>query len=64
MHFNGSYHSNDREGILLYLKPEKKKYKVITINTVVQESITELDKEANKTADFIICIPESMPGSY
>lgn len=63
-HLNGSYHSNNKEGILLYLKPEKKKYKVITINTESQKTLSELSKDAIKSADFIICIPENMPGSY
>ncbi len=64
LHFNGSYHSNNREGIITYLKPEKKTYKVVIINTETQESISELTEEAKKTGDFVIVIPENMPGSY
>lgn len=64
LHFNGSYHSNNMEGIITYLKPEKKNYKVVVINTETQENILELSEEAKKTADFVIIIPENMPGSY
>jgi len=60
LHFNGSYHSNNHEGIVWYLKNEKKNAKVIVINTVTQTNLSSLDEENKSTGDFIICVPESM----
>lgn len=60
LHFNGSYHSNNNEGIVGYLKNEKKKAKTIVINTVNQANLSSLEEEYKTSGDFIICIPESM----
>jgi len=59
-HFNGSYHSNNYQGIIWHLQQEHKDLKIVTINTVLQEEIKTLDKENLNTADYIICVPESM----
>ena len=59
-HFNGSYHSNNYQGIIWHLQQEHKDLKIVTINTVLQEEIETLDKENLNTADYIICVPESM----
>jgi len=60
LHFNGSYHSNNYEGIVWYLKNEKKNSKIIVINTVTQSNISKLDNENKSTGNYIICVPESM----
>lgn len=60
LHFNGCYHSNNHEGIVWYLKNEKKKCKIIVINTITQEVMAKLNDENKSTGDFIICVPESM----
>jgi hypothetical protein len=36
----------------------------ITISTVTQNDISNLDKENLNKADFIICIPESMTRTH
>ena len=59
-HFNGSYHSNNYQGIIWHLLKENKDLKIVTINTVLQEKIETLDEENLNTADYIICVPESM----
>lgn len=59
-HFNGSYHSNNYQGIIWHLQQEHKDLKIVTINTVLQEEIETLDQENLNTADYIICVPESM----
>jgi len=60
LHFNGSYHSNNHEGIVWHLKNEKKNCKVIVINTVTQTSLSALDKEYLTSGDYIICVSENM----
>jgi uncharacterized iron-regulated protein len=59
-HFNGSYHSNNHQGIVWHLQQENKDLKIITINTVLQDEIDTLSEENLNSADFIICVPESM----
>ncbi len=63
-HFNGSYHSDNHEGICLYIGYENPKLKVITISTVLQKDISKLDAENQEIADFIICVPEDMTTTY
>ncbi len=59
-HFNGSYHSNNHEGIVWHLKQQNKDLKIVTIALVLQDEITELEDENENIADFIFCVPESM----
>ncbi len=64
LHFNGSYHSDNHQGIVYYVNEYNKKtaftLSILTISTVEQESVAELDEKSKGVADFIICIPESM----
>jgi uncharacterized iron-regulated protein len=64
VHYNGSYHSDNFEGINWYLKKEKPGVKIITIATVSQKDISKLDKESLKLADFILVIDEDMTKTY
>jgi len=59
-HFNGSYHSNNHEGIVWHLKKQNADLKIVTINTVLQKEIDALSDENLNSADYIICVPESM----
>jgi uncharacterized iron-regulated protein len=63
-HFNGSYHSDNQQGICLYIKYSNQNIKIKTISTVLQANIEKLDKENYKLADFIICVPEDMTTTY
>lgn len=64
LHFNGSYHSNNFEGISWYLKKEKEKLKILTISSVLQENLDELAEQNQGIADFIIVIPADMTTTY
>ncbi|MBP6870790.1 MAG: ChaN family lipoprotein [Bacteroidales bacterium] len=64
LHFNGTYHTNNFEGIVWYIKKERPDLKIITIASVEQESPEELTKENSGLADFTICIPSTMSKSY
>ncbi len=65
IHFNGAYHSNNDEGIVWYLyeyseiNPE-----VLTISTVEQEAVDELQEAHHGLADFIIAVPATMTKTY
>lgn len=64
IHFNGSYHSENHEGIVWYIKQQRPDLKILTITTIEQSDIEKLDKKHHKKADFIICVPESMTKTY
>ncbi|HNY02129.1 MAG TPA: ChaN family lipoprotein [Bacteroidales bacterium] len=67
LHFNGSYHSENRQGIVWYVNQAIRKtsldLKVLTIACIEQENIDTLSAKDAAKADFIIVIPSSMPGS-
>ncbi len=62
IHYNGSYHSDNYESINWYLLDQKPKLKIVTITTVSQKNIEKL--ENTNIANFTICVPETMTGTY
>jgi uncharacterized iron-regulated protein len=64
IHFNGSYHSENYEGILWYLRKQQPELKYGTITTVSQQNIKSLLAENKGKADFIICVDEDMTNTY
>lgn len=63
-HFNGSYHSDNFQGIVWHVKQQKPDLKIITITTKLQEKIDKLDEEYLNAANFILVVPESMTTTY
>lgn len=64
IHYNGSYHSDNYEGIVWYLKQENPELKIFTITTVEQDTITDLKQEYKNVADYILCVPANMTKTY
>ncbi len=64
LHFNGSYHSDNFEGILWYLQKEMPTLKFATISTVTQKNLSDLLDENKQKADFIIVVDEDMTTTY
>jgi len=64
LHFNGSFHSDNFDGINWYLRKSKPLLKIITIATVEQSVLKSLEKEHLKKADFILVIDEDMTKTY
>lgn len=64
IHYNGTYHSDNFEGINWYLKKQKPGVKIVTIAAVSQKDIAELEKENFKLADFILVVDEDMTKTY
>lgn len=64
LHINGSYHSDDYEGIGWYLRQYAPNLKVMTITTIEQESIGQLDAENTDKANFTIAVPALMTKTY
>ena len=64
IHYNGSYHSKNFEGIIWYLNRYLPGLKIVTLETVSQNSIEELEEENIGVASYIFAVPESMTNTY
>ncbi|WP_291114986.1 ChaN family lipoprotein [Flavobacterium sp. UBA6135] len=64
IHYHGTYHSDNFEGIYWYLKRENPSLQLVTISTVTQKDITKLEKENHNKADFILVIDEDVTKTY
>ncbi|OWP62563.1 iron-regulated protein [Hymenobacter amundsenii] len=64
LHLNGSYHSDNHDGILAYLRQQNPRLKVLTISTVLQEQLGKLNKENQQKADFVLVVPADMTKTY
>lgn len=64
IHYNGSFHSDNFDGINWYLKNYKSDLKIITIATVEQDQVLKLDKEHLKKANFILVVYKDMTKTY
>jgi uncharacterized iron-regulated protein len=64
LHFNGSYHSDNFESIFWYLKKQNPNLKIVSIASVEQTSITELEKSNFGKANFVLAIPSDMTKTY
>lgn len=63
-HIQGSYHSNNYEGIFWYLKKYNSNLKVLTISVVEVEDVSKFNKEDKNLADYIFYIPSDMIKTY
>ncbi len=64
IHYNGSYHSNNEEGIIWHLNQYKPGLKIATIAVVLQSEVDDLDADNQSLADFIVVVPETMTKTY
>lgn len=64
LHLNGTYHSDNFEGILWYLKKQRPELRYLTLSTVEQAAISRLDPASTGKADFILVVPENMTKTY
>ena len=63
-HLNGSYHSDEKEGIIWYLQKANPKLKIVNLTTIEMETVQKPDASVCKKADFILVVPESMTKTY
>lgn len=64
VHFNGTYHSNNFEGIYYYLKKADPNLNIVTIASVEQQDLDSLEEEYLNVADFTLVIDEDMTKTY
>ncbi|MFN4299029.1 MAG: ChaN family lipoprotein [Thermaurantimonas sp.] len=60
LHLNGTYHTNNFEGIIWYLEKYRPKTRYFTIAMVRQANIQKLNKEFRGLADVVIAVPDDM----
>jgi uncharacterized iron-regulated protein len=60
LHFNGSYHSENYEGIIWYLKQANPSLRIVTIASAEQADISKLAKASEGVADYLLVMPVSM----
>jgi len=64
IHFHGTFHSNNFEGIYYYLKKQDPNLNIITIASVEQASVDSIDPENENLANYILVIDEDMTKTY
>ena len=65
LHINGSYHSDNFEGISWYLRQYKPQLRVVTLTTLEQSELDGgLIEENVGKADYTILVPERMTKTY
>ena len=64
IHYNGTYHSENYEGINWYLKKQNPNLVIVTIATVEQKDISKLEKEHYNKANFIIVVDQDVTKTY
>lgn len=64
LHYNGTYHSDNFEGIVAYLAQYNKGLDVGTISAVRQKDVTKLEKENIGKANYTICVDEEMTRTH
>ncbi len=64
LHFNGSFHSDNNDGIIPFLTTYNNRVSIATISCCRQKDLSQLEEANLGKADFIICIPHDMVNSY
>lgn len=64
IHYHGTYHSNNFEGIVWYLNQYRPGLKIMTIASVEQGSTDKLEEENEGIASFMLVIPETMTKTH
>lgn len=60
IHYNGSYHSNNFEGIIWYIRQTHPNLKILSIANEKQSDLNELEEENKNLASYILIVPDSM----
>ena len=60
IHFNGTYHSDNFEGIYWYLKKAAPNLEILTIATIEQKELKKISTEDYNKADYILVIDEDV----
>ncbi|MFD1315686.1 ChaN family lipoprotein [Namhaeicola litoreus] len=64
LHYNGSYHSDNDQGIIWWINKIKPGYDIMSITTVNKSDWDKMDEnEKRERADYYVVVPDNMPRS-
>ncbi len=64
LHLNGSYHSDNYEGIYWFIQQSSPETIVKTISCISQEDINQLSSTSKGVADIVVVLPNDMTKTY
>ncbi len=64
LHFNGTYHSNNFEGIFWYIQQYLPEVDPLTIAMIRQRDVRKLEVEYEGLADYILVVDQDMTNTY
>ncbi|MFT4031956.1 MAG: ChaN family lipoprotein [Siphonobacter sp.] len=64
LHFNGSYHSQNFEGIYWYLKKANPDLNIVTIATVEEQNLNQPKEVKENLATFTLAVPNTMTKTH
>lgn len=64
IHYNGTYHSDNFDGINWYLKKSMPNLQIITIATLEQKNLEKIPAEEHNKADYILVIDEDVTKTH
>ena len=64
IHYNGTFHSDLKEGTVWYLMKYAPRTEVVTLASVEQKDLSQLEEENKNKGDFILVIPATMTKTY
>lgn len=64
IHFNGTYHSDNFEGIYWYLKKTAPNLEILTVATIEQKELKKISTEDYNKADYILVIDEDVTKTH
>lgn len=64
IHYNGSYHSDNKQGIIWHLLKYDPDLEIKTITTILKDDIEKISEEDLKKADYTLIVPKSMTRTY
>ncbi len=64
LHLNGSYHSDNYEGIYWFIQQSSPETSIKTISCVSQQDISQLETKYQGVADIVIVLPDDMTKTH
>ena len=64
LHYHGTFHADNFEGIAWYLRQENPRLKILLISSVLAGDPDIFEDASRGLADYILCIPERMTRTY
>jgi uncharacterized iron-regulated protein len=64
LHINGTYHSDNFEGIVWYLQKQNPQLRILTVSSIEQPEVSKLQEKSRGLATYILAIPSDMTKTY